>query len=72
MLLKILVNLAAHALHQEVQARALAQQQAELATLIDVGQDISASLDLDEVLQRICTPGRPAHARQSMLLDARG
>jgi len=37
MLLEILVNLAAHALHQEGQARALAQQRAELATLIDVG-----------------------------------
>ena len=52
-LLEFLVNLAAHALHQEVQARALTQQQAELATLIDVGQDISASFDLDEVLRRI-------------------
>jgi len=53
MLLEILVNLAAHALHQAVQARALEQQRAELATLIDVGQDISASLDLDEVLPRV-------------------
>jgi signal transduction histidine kinase len=51
--LEILVNLAAHTLHQETQARALAQQRAEAATLIDVGQDISASLNLDEVLQRV-------------------
>ncbi len=51
--LEILVNLAAHTLHQETQARVRAQQRAEAATLIDVGQDISASLNLDEVLQRV-------------------
>ena len=51
--LEILVNLAAHTLHQETQARALAQQRAEAATLIDVGQDLSTSLNLDEVLQRV-------------------
>lgn len=53
MLLEILANLAAHMLHLEIRSRALEQQRAELATLIDVGQDISASLDLDEVLQRV-------------------
>ena len=51
--MEILVNLAAHTLHQETQARALAQQRAEAATLIDVGQDLSTSLNLDEVLQRV-------------------
>ena len=53
MLLEILANLAAHMLHLDVRSRTLEQQRAELATLIDVGQDISASLDLDEVLQRV-------------------
>ena len=53
MLLEILVNLAAHMVYLEVRARTLEQQRAELTTLIDVGQDISASLDLDEVLQRV-------------------
>jgi len=71
-LLDLLVNLAAHALYQEVQARTLTQQQAELATFIDVGQDISASFDLDEVLRCIVRQATPAHARQSVLLDACG
>jgi signal transduction histidine kinase len=51
--LETLANLAAHTLHQEARSRDLIRQQAELATLIDVGQDISASLDLDEVLKRV-------------------
>lgn len=68
-LLDILVNLAAHTLHQDAQARALAQQRAELTTLIEVGQDISASLDLDEVLQRIVRQAaRLMHAKVCSLL----
>ncbi|MBI3327755.1 MAG: GAF domain-containing protein, partial [Nitrospinae bacterium] len=51
--LEILGNLAAHALHNAAYSRDLSRRKEELSTLIEVGQDIAASLDLDEVLRRV-------------------
>src|SRR5882672_1340334 len=51
--LETLANLAAHALQYAALARDLLRQQEELRTLLEVGQDISASLELEEVLRRV-------------------
>lgn len=51
--LETLANLAAYTLHNTALARDLARQKAALGTLIEVGQDIAASLELDEVLRRV-------------------
>jgi signal transduction histidine kinase len=51
--LETLANLAAHALDHAALARDLLARKAELGTLIETGQDIAASLELDEVLRRI-------------------
>jgi two-component system, NtrC family, sensor histidine kinase HydH len=51
--LEALAHLAAHALHNDLLYRDLLRQKDELCTLIEVSRDISASLDLDEVLRRV-------------------
>jgi signal transduction histidine kinase len=51
--LETLANLAAHALHHATLTGDLVRRKAELGTLIEVGQDIAASLELDEVLRRV-------------------
>ncbi|MGE3540042.1 MAG: GAF domain-containing protein [Candidatus Tectimicrobiota bacterium] len=53
MVLETLAHLAAHVVHQADRARDLEQHRAELTTLIEVGQDVSASLEPDEVLKRV-------------------
>ena len=51
--LEALAHLAAHALHNDLLYRDLLRQKDELCTLIEVSRDITASLDLDEVLRRV-------------------
>jgi signal transduction histidine kinase len=51
--LEALAHLAAHALHNDLLYRDLLRQKDELCTLIEVSRDITASLDLDEVLKRV-------------------
>jgi signal transduction histidine kinase len=51
--LETLADLAAHALHHAALSSDLSRRKAELGTLIEVGQDIAASLELDEVLRRV-------------------
>src|SRR5262245_47201368 len=51
--LEALAHLAAHALHNDLLYRDLLRQKDELYTLIEVSRDITASLDLDEVLRRV-------------------
>ena len=52
-LLDTLASLAAHTLHNSTLYDDLLRQKQELCTLIEVGRDITASLDLDEVLRRV-------------------
>jgi GAF domain-containing protein len=52
-LLAALADLAAHTLHNASLYRDLLRQKEALCTLIEVGRDITASLDLDEVLRRV-------------------
>jgi signal transduction histidine kinase len=51
--MEALAHLAAHALHNDILYRDLRRQRDELCTLIEVSRDITASLDLDEVLKRV-------------------
>jgi signal transduction histidine kinase len=51
--LDMLVDLAAHTLHNNALYDDLLRQKQELCTLIELGRDITASLDLDEVLRRV-------------------
>jgi signal transduction histidine kinase len=51
--LEALADMAAHALHNGTLDRDLLRQKEELCTLIEVSRDITASLDLDEVLRRV-------------------
>ncbi|MBI3330406.1 MAG: GAF domain-containing protein, partial [Nitrospinae bacterium] len=51
--LETLANLAAHALHNAALQRNLLRHKEELGTLVEVGQDVAGSLELDEVLRRI-------------------
>jgi signal transduction histidine kinase len=72
--LETLANLAAHALQYAALARDLLRQQEELRTLIEVGQDLSASLELDEVLRRVvrqATQLMRGRMCSLMLIDAR-
>lgn len=71
--LETLAGLAAHALQNAALQRDLVQQREELRTLVDVGQDIAASLELDEVLKRVVRQAARlmrAKACSLMLIDA--
>lgn len=73
MVLETLAHLAAHAVYQDERGRDFAQHRAELTTLIEVGQDVSASLEPDEVLKRIvrqATRLMRAKVGSLMLVDA--
>lgn len=75
MILETLAHLAAHVVHQAERLRDLEQHRAELTTLIDVGQDVSASLEPDEVLKRVvrqATRLMRAKVGSLMLVDADG
>ncbi|HXH08369.1 MAG TPA: GAF domain-containing protein [Alphaproteobacteria bacterium] len=51
--LETLADIGAHALHHAISARDLDRQKQVLHTLIEVGQEIAASLEPDEVLRRV-------------------
>jgi len=73
--LETLANLAAHALQHAALVHDLFRQREERCTLIEVGQDIGASLDLDEVLRRVvrqATQLMRARMCSLMLVDKRG
>jgi GAF domain-containing protein len=73
--LAALADLAAHTLHNASLYRDLLRQREELCALIEVGRDITASLDLDEVLRRVVRQSaRLLHVQATslMLLDDAG
>jgi two-component system sensor histidine kinase HydH len=73
--LEALADVSAHALHNASLYRDLLRQKKELYTLVEVGRDIAASLDLDEVLRRVVRhAARLLHVQASslMLVDEAG
>jgi signal transduction histidine kinase len=51
--LEALADLAAHSLHNAALSQEQLRQKEELCILIEIGRDITSSLDLDEVLRRV-------------------